>query len=125
MSDAAGNGLATVNKYKVEHKLGVVENEKYRLVWAGGLPSWSALTDFNYFWSKGAVFPVESTYNEQVYPVRELDLPKTDDPLEYMAWRYIRRWTYWVDISSYSEADTRARIDAFIDTLEAVKSGGK
>jgi len=27
-----------------------------------------------------------------------------------------------VDISSYNEADTRARIDAFIDTLEAVKS---
>jgi hypothetical protein len=30
-----------------------------------------------------------------------------------------------IDISSYSEADTRARIDAFIDTLEAVKSRGK
>jgi benzoyl-CoA reductase/2-hydroxyglutaryl-CoA dehydratase subunit BcrC/BadD/HgdB len=27
-----------------------------------------------------------------------------------------------IDISSYSEADTRARIDAFIDILEAVKS---
>jgi len=27
-----------------------------------------------------------------------------------------------IDISSYNEADTRARIDAFIDTLEAVKS---
>jgi benzoyl-CoA reductase/2-hydroxyglutaryl-CoA dehydratase subunit BcrC/BadD/HgdB len=176
-------------RYKVEHKLGVVEEEKYRLVWAGGLPSWFALSDFNYFWSKGATFPVESTYNEQVYSANELDLPKTDDPLEYMAWRWIRRWTYWydlarkrpgsepdvertinyieqygidgivmheafscrtwhvgliwqlnqlrkiyrevpslilesdiVDISSYNEADTRARIDAFIDTLEAVKS---
>jgi benzoyl-CoA reductase/2-hydroxyglutaryl-CoA dehydratase subunit BcrC/BadD/HgdB len=194
-------------KYKVERGLGLVPEEKYRLVWAGGLPSWFALTDFNYFWSKGAVFPVESTYNEQVYPVRELDLPKTDDPLEYMSWRWIRRQTYWwdkarkrpgsepdvertinyieeynidgivvheafscrswhvgliwmlnqiakiykpipvlilgkgegkkqayrelpslilesdiVDISSYNEADTRARIDAFIDTLEAVKS---
>jgi hypothetical protein len=27
-----------------------------------------------------------------------------------------------VDISSYNEADTHNRIDAFIDTLEAVKS---
>ncbi len=193
-------------KYKVDHKLGIVPEEKYRLIWAGGLPSWFALTDFNYFWSKGAVFPVESTYNELAYSVRELDLPKTSDPLEYMAWRWIRRQTYWwdkarkrpgsepdvertinyieqykidgivvheafscrswhvgllwmlnqiakicrpipvltvkggqkmktyrelpslvlesdiVDISSYSEADTRAKIDAFIETLEAVKS---
>ena len=30
-----------------------------------------------------------------------------------------------VDISSYNEADTRARIDTFIDTLEAVKSRGR
>jgi len=27
-----------------------------------------------------------------------------------------------VDISTYNEADTRSRIDAFIDTLEVVKS---
>jgi len=27
-----------------------------------------------------------------------------------------------VDISSYSEADTHARIDAFIETVESVKS---
>jgi benzoyl-CoA reductase/2-hydroxyglutaryl-CoA dehydratase subunit BcrC/BadD/HgdB len=193
-------------RYKVERKLGVVPGEKYRLAWAGGLPSWFALTDFMYFWSKGAVFPVESTYNDIAYPVSELDLPKTDDPLEYIAWRWIRRQTYWwdaakkrrgsdpeveriihyiekykidglvvheafscrswhvgllwmlnqiakiykpipvlvikggkkerterelpslvlesdiVDISSYSEADTHARIDAFIETVESVKS---
>jgi hypothetical protein len=29
-----------------------------------------------------------------------------------------------VDISSYSEADTHNRIDAFIETLESVKSKG-
>ena len=28
-----------------------------------------------------------------------------------------------VDISSYSEGDTRARIDAFIETLESAKRG--
>ncbi|MFP3975088.1 MAG: 2-hydroxyacyl-CoA dehydratase, partial [Dehalococcoidia bacterium] len=193
-------------RYKVERKLGVVPNEKYRLAWAGGLPSWFALTDFMYFWSKGAVFPVESTYNELACSVSELDIPKTSDPLEYIAWRWIRRQTYWwdaakkrpgsdpdveriihyienynidglviheafscrswhvgllwilnqiariykpipvlvlkggkkekterelpslvlesdiVDISSYSEADTHARIDAFIETVESVKS---
>jgi benzoyl-CoA reductase/2-hydroxyglutaryl-CoA dehydratase subunit BcrC/BadD/HgdB len=193
-------------KYKVDYGIGVIPEEKYRLIWPGGLPSWFALLDFMYFWSKGAVFPVESTYNEFAYSVKELDLPQTTDPLEYMAWRWVRRWTYWwdkarkrpgsepdvekiitwieeykidgivvheayscrswhvgllwmlnqiakiykpipvlilregkreqacrelpslvlesdiVDISSYSEVDTRARIDAFIETLESVKS---
>ncbi len=193
-------------KYKVEHKIGVVEEEKYRLMWGGGLPSWFALADFNYFNSKGAVFPVELAYR-LFERIDHLDLPKVSDPLEHIAWRWIRFWTHWydkakkrpgshpdveriiqyieeykidgivmheayscrswhvgliwklnllakiyrpipvlilgeggrkervyrelpslilesdiVDISSYSEADTHARIDAFIETLEAVKS---
>lgn len=172
---------------KIANKEGVVPDEKYRLMWGGGLPSWFALTDFNYFNSKGAVFPVETTYR-LLEPVYKLDLPKVSDPLEHLAWRWVKWATYrydkarkrpgshpdiehlieyieeykidgvvmheafscrtwhvgliWqlnrlkkiyrdipslilesdiVDISSYNEADTRARIDAFIDTLEAVK----
>ena len=191
---------------KIANKEGVISDEKYRLIWAGGLPSWFALTDFNYFNSKGAVFPVETTYR-MVEKIDRLDLPQTSDPLEHIAWRWIRYWTHWydrarkrpgsepdveriikyieeykidgivmheafscrsfhvgliwqlnqiakiykpiptlilgkngkekrvsrelpslilesdiIDISSYNEADTRTRIDAFIDTLEAVKS---
>jgi benzoyl-CoA reductase/2-hydroxyglutaryl-CoA dehydratase subunit BcrC/BadD/HgdB len=176
-------------KAKIAKKEGVIPDEKYRLIWGGGLPSWFALSDFNYFNSKGAVFPVETTYRmvEAIYHF-DIDLSKITDPLEHIAWRWIKFWTYWhdrarkrpgshpdieqlikyiedykidgivmheafscrswhpgliwklnllkkvyrdipslvlesdiVDISSYNEADTRARIDAFIDTLEAVK----
>jgi benzoyl-CoA reductase/2-hydroxyglutaryl-CoA dehydratase subunit BcrC/BadD/HgdB len=176
-------------KQKIAKKEGVIPDEKYRLIWGGGLPSWFALSDFNYFNSKGAVFPVETTYRmvEAIYNF-DIDLSKITDPLEHIAWRWIKFWTYWydaarkrpgshpdveklikyiedykidgivmheafscrswhpgliwqlnllkkvyrdipslvlesdiVDISSYNEADTKARIDAFIDTLEAVK----
>jgi benzoyl-CoA reductase/2-hydroxyglutaryl-CoA dehydratase subunit BcrC/BadD/HgdB len=176
-------------KAKIAKKEGVIPDEKYRLIWGGGLPSWFALSDFNYFNSKGAVFPVETTYRmvEAIYNF-DIDLSKITDPLEHIAWRWIKFWTYWhdrarkrpgshpdveqlikyiedykidgvvvheafscrswhpgliwklnllkkvyrdipslvlesdiVDISSYNEADTRARIDTFIDTLEAVK----
>jgi len=185
---------------------GVVPDEKYRLIWGGGIPSWFALDDFNYFNSKGAVFPVETIYRT-VEKIDRLNLPQTSDPIEHIAWRWLRFWTYWydkarkrpgsqpdverliqyieeyqvegivvheafscrtwhvgliwqlnqlariykpiptlilgkdrerqqackelpslilesdmVDISSYNEADTRARIDAFIDILEANKS---
>ena len=177
-------------KEKIAKKEGEIPDEKYRLLWGGGLPAWFALSDFNYFNSKGAVFPVETTYRmiEATYNF-DIDLSKIGDPLEHIAWRWVKFWTYWhdrarkrpgshpdveklikyiedykidgivmheafscrtwhtgliwqlnllkkvyrdipslvlesdiVDISSYNEADTRARIDAFIDTLEAVKS---
>jgi benzoyl-CoA reductase subunit B len=192
-------------KEKIAKGEGVVPEEKYRLLWGGGLPSWFALTDFNYFNSKGAVFPVETTYR-MIEPTYRLDIPDTNDPIERLAWRWLGYWTYWydkakkrpgsepdverliqyiedyridgvvmheafscrtwhlgliwqlnqlqkiyrpipvlvlkgghnkeiehrelpslilesdiVDISSYSEADTRNRIDAFIETLESMK----
>jgi benzoyl-CoA reductase/2-hydroxyglutaryl-CoA dehydratase subunit BcrC/BadD/HgdB len=175
---------------KIARKEGVIPDEKYRLLWGGGLPSWFALTDFNYFNSKGAVFPAETTYRmvEALYNF-DIDFSRITDPLEHIAWRWIKYWTYWhdkarkrpgshpdverliqyiedyqidgvvmheafscrswhvgliwqlnllkkiyrdipslvlesdiIDISSYNEADTRARIDAFIDILEATKS---
>ena len=192
-------------KYRVDNKIGVIPEEKYRLMWGGGLPSWFALNDFNYFWSKGAVFPVETTY--RIFEtMAALDMPEVSDPLEHIAWRFIKLFTRWhdqarkrpgshpdverliqyiedyqidgvvmheafscrswhpgliwqlntlnkiykpipvlhlgkasktaqkyrelpslvlesdiVDMSSYSEADTHNRIDAFIATLESVK----
>jgi benzoyl-CoA reductase/2-hydroxyglutaryl-CoA dehydratase subunit BcrC/BadD/HgdB len=176
-------------QHKIANKEGVVPEEKYRLLWGGGLPSWFALSDFNYFNRLGAVFPVETTYRsvEAIYNF-DIDLTKINEPLEHIAWRWLKYWTYWydkarkrpgshpdverliqyiedykidgivmheafscrtwhpgliwqlnllkkvyrdipslvlesdiVDISSYSEADTRARIDAFIEILEATK----
>jgi len=186
---------------KIDRKEGVIEDEKYRLLWGGGLPSWFALNDFNYFNSKGAVFPAETTYR-LIEPIERLNIPKTNDPVERLAWRWLRYWTYWyekakkrpgsepdverliqyiedykidgivmheafscrtwhlgliwqlnqlkkiyrpipilslgktarrenpslilesdiIDMSSYSEAETRSKIDAFIETLESVKS---
>jgi len=193
-------------KCRIADHTGVVPEEKYRLLWGGGLPSWFALSDFSYFWSKGAVFPVEVTYRV-VEPVESLGIPKDCDPLEHIALRFIKFYTRWydqarkrpgshpnverliqyiedykidgivmheafscrswhpgliwqlnvlkkvykpipvlrlgrdgqtrkeyretpslilesdiVDMSSYSEADTHSRIDAFIETLESLKS---
>jgi len=179
-------------KRKIANKEGEVPEEKYRLLWGGGLPSWFALSDFNYFNSKGAVFPAETTYRmvEALYNF-DMDLSKVTDPLEHLAWRWVKYWTAWhnraakrpgsapnierlikyiedyqidgvvmheafscrtwhvgliwelnrlkkiyrdipslilesdiIDISSYNEADTRERIDVFIDTLQTAKGRG-
>ncbi|MBP1735667.1 MAG: 2-hydroxyglutaryl-CoA dehydratase [Deltaproteobacteria bacterium] len=177
-------------KQKITDGVGVADPEKYRLIWAAGLPSWFALGDFQYFNAKGADFPVEVTYRG-CEKIERLDLPKTSDPLEHIAWRWVRYWTHWydkamkrpgsipkveriieyiedykcdgvvfhsafscrswhagiihqaetlkrvykdipilimegdiVDISSYNEADTHNRIDAFIEALDAYKKRG-
>ena len=81
---------------KIANKEGIIENERFRLLWGGGLPAWNALQDFNYFNSKGAVFPVETTYR-MVVPLDEMDIPKTNDPVEHMAWRWLGYWTFWYD----------------------------
>ncbi|MDY7035128.1 MAG: 2-hydroxyacyl-CoA dehydratase family protein [Thermodesulfobacteriota bacterium] len=83
-------------KRKVEAGLGVIPDEKYRLIWGGGLPPWFALSDFTYFNNKGAVFPVEITYR-MTEAIDNLDLPRTSNPLERIAWRNYRFWTYWYD----------------------------
>jgi len=201
-------GLNKELKDKVARKEGVVEDEKYRLLWGGGLPSWFALGDFNYFNSRGAVFPAETTYR-MIAPIDQMTMPDTHDPIERLAWRWFGYWTFWyekagkrpgshpdverliqyiedyridgivmheafscrtwhlgliwqlnllakiyrpipvlvlvedgkekemkrelpslvlesdiIDITSYSEVDTRNRIDAFIETLASVKKGG-
>ena len=175
-------------KHKVNNGIGVVPKEKYRLLWGQGLPPWFALSDFEYFNSRGAVFPVEIKYRN-IEPIYNMDLPPVSDPLEHLAWRWFKMWTHWyekarqrrgsypmvermiqyiedykvdgvvihsafscrswhlglkwqldllkklykdipslilesdmVDISSYSEADTHNRIDAFIKTLESAKN---
>ncbi len=178
-------------KEKIALKQGVADEEKYRVLWGAGLPSWFALGDFQYFNAKGAVFPVEVTYRN-AERLERLDLPKVSDPLERIAWRWVRFWTHWydkarqrqgsipkverlieyiedykcdgvvfhvafscrswhagitlqaqtlkkvygdipilimegdiVDISSYNEADTHNRIDAFVEALEGYKRSRK
>jgi len=69
----------------VENGIGIVEEEKYRLVWFG-LPPWFNLGFFNYLESLGAVFALESTYNVGDY--FEVDL---SDPLEALVQRTWQR----------------------------------
>jgi len=77
-------------KYRVDNKIGVIPDEKYRILWGGGLPPWFALKLLNYFESLGAVLPVEVTY----YPPPVVEIPAGADPLERIAWRFFKQNTY-------------------------------
>lgn len=77
-------------KSKVANKIGVIPDEKYRLLWAGGLPPWHTMWIFNYFESLGAVFVIENVYRTS----DPVEVPShVKDPVEYMAWRSFLRLT--------------------------------
>lgn len=109
-------------KAKNERKQGVVDDERYRLVWGAGLPSWFALADFQYFNSRGAVFPAETTYRVAEKAAR-LDLPKTNDPLEHIAWRLVRYYTHWYDAARKRPGSLPA-VERIIEYIEDYKCDG-
>jgi benzoyl-CoA reductase/2-hydroxyglutaryl-CoA dehydratase subunit BcrC/BadD/HgdB len=77
-------------KTRVENKMGVVPEEKFRLMWIE-LPPWHSLEMFEYFMQHGAVFVIESeTYSTFLIPVEKPD--HVTDPLMRLAY----------EVSSYS-----------------------
>ena len=68
-------------KYRVENRIGVIPQEKFRLLWEG-IPLWFTMSIFNYFENLGAVFVIESMYHTGA-PVG-MDL---SDPLRHLARR--------------------------------------
>ena len=109
-------------KEKIARKQGVAVDEKYRLIWGAGLPSWFALGDFQYFNDKGAVFPAEVTYRN-AETIERLDLPKTNDPLERIAWRWVRLWTHYYD-KARKRTGSIPKVERIIEYLEDYKCDG-
>lgn len=103
-------------KQKIAEGKGVAGDEKYRLVWGAGLPSWFALADFQYFNAKGAVFPVEVTYRN-AERIERLELPKTNDPLEHCAWRRVRYWTHWYE-KARKRPGSLPKVERIIEYIE-------
>ena len=83
-------GLYDEVKFKVDNKIGVIPDEKYRILYGGGLPPWHTLWIFNYFESFGAVFVIENVYRGY----DPVEVPShIKDPVEYLAWRTFLRFT--------------------------------
>jgi len=109
-------------KARIERKEGVADEEKYRLLWAAGLPSWFALADFHYFNARGAVFPVETTYRN-CESLSRLDLPRSSDPLEHLAHRFIRYYTHWYD-KARKRPGSLPKVERIIEYVEGYHCDG-
>ncbi len=81
-------------KERVDNKIGVIENEQYRLMWGGGLPPWHTMWMFNQFESMGAVFAIENAYMHW----EPHHFPKDiNDPVEHIATRNYRLMTNYYE----------------------------
>jgi benzoyl-CoA reductase/2-hydroxyglutaryl-CoA dehydratase subunit BcrC/BadD/HgdB len=84
-------GLYQELKERVDNKIGVIEDEKYRLLWGVGLPPWHSMYILDYFLDYGAVFAAETAY--MVPDPFEIP-PDITDPVELIALRAFERNTY-------------------------------
>jgi len=74
-------GLYDEIKYKVDNNIGIIPEEKYRLIWGGGIPPWHTMDIFNYVEERGAVFVYQTSYQ----PFAPVELPDSiTDPLMRM-----------------------------------------
>lgn len=105
---------------RVKHKISVVPDEKYRLLWGGGLPPWHSMNIFNFFEQLGAVFVIETCYC-QYEPLE--DAYKYNDPIERLA-----RWHFNRMSSKHKKALQKGtgspRIQRLLDWIDEYKTDG-
>ena len=76
-------GLLDEINEKIKNGEGTIPDERYRLIWGGGLPPWHSMKMFNYVQEQGAVFVFQSVY----IPMNEVDIPdRVRNPLERLAY---------------------------------------
>ena len=80
---------------RVKNKRGVIPDEKYRLLWGWGIPSWHTMNIFNYFEQQGAVCVMETCYSGSAGGVFEGG-HQYSDPIE----RIVRGYFYRMNVSS-------------------------
>ena len=114
--------LRTELQARVKARLGAVPTEKYRLLWGGGLAAWFALNDFDYFAASGAAFPAEVTYR-LAERIEHLDLPPNSDPVEHIAWRWVKYNTYWFD-RARSRTGSQPEVEKLINFIEDYRIDG-
>ncbi len=83
-------GLYQELKERVDNKIGVIEDERYRLLWGVGIPPWHSMYILDHFLNYGAVFAAETAY--MVPEAFEIP-PNVSDPVELIALRAFERNT--------------------------------
>ncbi|MDP6180656.1 MAG: 2-hydroxyacyl-CoA dehydratase family protein, partial [Desulfatiglandales bacterium] len=114
-------GLYYELKERVDSGIGVAEQEKYRLLWGGGVPPWHSMYILDYFLSYGAVFVFETTYSRNLIPF-EIP-PNITDPVEAISLRNFEQRTRF-NGRPIKGSDTPVPILPYLDWIKEFKADG-
>jgi benzoyl-CoA reductase/2-hydroxyglutaryl-CoA dehydratase subunit BcrC/BadD/HgdB len=106
--------------YRVREGIGVIPEEKYRLIFAE-IPPWHSMDFLDYFARYGGVFAVESRGYHPPPPLEILE--EVSDPLERISWN-----TYWWRTFSFPQAErsgqTVATTQIYLDWAKEYRIDG-
>ena len=103
-------------KYRVDNKIGVIPDEKCRLLWSGGLPPWHSMGIFKYFETLGAVFVTEMAYNFG----EPANIPDSiTDPVERLANGFFQMFTNYFERAHKGCGDPS--VQRMLDCIEDYK----
>lgn len=95
---------------RVANKIGIVPEEKFRLLWSG-LPFWYNMALLNYFEEKGGVVAIENAYFRNLPSLPQQD----EDPVRDMALRSTKRRGYAGSIEERTELTVEIARDYQVD----------
>jgi len=58
-----------------------------------------------------------SLFAKNAEKIERLDLPQTNDPLEHIAWRWVRLWTHWYD-KALERPGSLPKVERIIEYME-------
>lgn len=109
-------------KNRVDNKMGVVPEEKYRLMWVE-LPPWHSMDVYNILEDRGAVVVIESlSYTQSAYCHGALDNIGVTDPLEILA-KQLADWVL-VEVERAEKEAMCWRVQNYLDMAREWKVDG-
>ncbi len=105
-------------KYRIENKMTVIPDEKYRIMWGGGIAPWHSMNIFNYFERFGAVICAEGSSRGEY-----VEIPASAaHPLERLAWRFFKQQTWKHEQAQKHTGDPR--VESILEDIENYRIDG-
>jgi benzoyl-CoA reductase subunit B len=111
-------------KYRVDHKIGAIPNEKYRMMFVE-LPPWHSLGFFDELAERfGVAMAIESWSYHAPVPIPEVETNGLNDPLELIARLSYRKWSEFNDIARQYDLDPGMFMGGYLHYAEEYQIDG-
>jgi benzoyl-CoA reductase/2-hydroxyglutaryl-CoA dehydratase subunit BcrC/BadD/HgdB len=111
-------------KYRVDHRIGAISNEQYRVMFSE-LPPWHSLGFFDDLAERFGIAVVMESWNyHAILPVPDEELEGVTDPLERIARLSYRKWTEYAGVALKYGVDPSFFMGAYLQYAEDYRADG-